>query len=257
MFRLDDETKRVLLEVAGLLTYLGLGVALWQLTTSPLVILIYGLSTFCFLLLFRYQSVNRKLAQLQERFRTTGQNIEELQRVQGLLEGMLGLWLYTTELPATDTKHHFIFLKEEYIIRGDDGFYNWMLRGYNTLNEPSQVLTVKFSGDAPVDVSSLALSVVDNSNEQRYPDKQIRVIKDLPYLKIYDIVFPKPIEKDECFDLRLSSRWDNTFPRSRKYDYVFFPMGYYAAKGIDTLFVRLVSDVSISDFVFYRLDSGN
>jgi hypothetical protein len=256
MFRLDGETKRILLEFAGLLTYLGLGVALWQITLSPSWILVYGLCLFCLLLLLRYRSVNQKLTQLQSTLGTAGQSAEELQKVRGLFEGMLGLWLYTTELPTSDTKHHFTFLEEEYIIHGDDGTYNWMLQGYNTLDEPSQTLTVKFSGDAPVDISSLVLSVMDNSTGQRYHEKQIRAIKDFPYLKIIDIAFPKPIGKDECFDLRLSCRWNNTFPRSRRYDYVFFPFGYYAAKGIDKLLVRLVCDVPLCDFELHRLESG-
>jgi hypothetical protein len=256
MLKLDEETKRILLEIAGLFGYLGLGLTLWQLTMNAPLMFAYGLFILCILLLLRYRRVNRKLTQLQEKLSAYGQSTEELQLVKGLFEGMLGLWLYSTEYPTSDTKHHFTSFHEEYIIHGDNGIYNWLLRGYNTLDEPSHVLTLKLTGDTPIDTSSLSLSVVDNCTGQRYHDKQIRVVKDLPYLKILDIVFPKPIEKDECFDLRIGCRWDNTFPRSRRYDYVFFPFGHYAAKGIDQSFVRLVCDVHISDFALHRLEAG-
>lgn len=257
MFKPGDETKSILLDIVGLLGYLGIGIALWQLTMSFLLIIIYVQFIICLLLLIRWYMMNQELAQLEESLSLARRSKEELQRIQGLFKGMLGLWLYATEPPFFDTRHHFTFIEEEYIIHGDNGTYNWILRGFNTLDKPSQFLTVKFSGDAPIDISSLALSVIDNLTGQRYHDKQIRLVKDMPYLKIFDIIFSKSIIKGQYFELKLSCRWDNTFPRSRKHDYVFFPLGYYAIKGIDKMFVRFVSDVPISYFVLYRLDSGH
>src|SRR5947207_2426303 len=122
MFKQDGEIKRILIVFAGLLTYLGLAIALWQITSNSRDIAIYLLMTFCFILLLRYHIMHKKLTQLEGRIGTNGQNAIELQRVQGLLEGMLGLWLFTTEFPTSDTKHHFTTLEEEYTIRGDNGF---------------------------------------------------------------------------------------------------------------------------------------
>jgi len=112
------------------------------------------------------------------------------------------------------------------------------------------------SGDSPADVSSLSLAVTDEAASARFGDGHVQVVSDLPYLKVFDILFTKPLNKDEYFDLRISCRWDNTFARSRRYDYVFFPWGQYAALGIDKSIGRLVSDVPISDFVLERLESG-
>ncbi len=256
MFRPDTEIKQILLDIAGLTAYLGLGITLWQITTSIPYIVAYTLLILCLLLLLRYHILHQTLDQLQGQLNNDRHHMEKLQQVQGLFEGMLGLWFYTTELPTADIKHHFTFLEEEYIIHGGNGTYNWILEGRNTLDEYSQSLTLKFSGDAPTDTSALALSVVDDLTGQRYHDKQIKIAKDLPYLKTFEVIFPEPIAKEEQFKLRLSCRWDNTFPRSRRYDYVFFPLGYYAAKGIDKLLVRLVCDVPLNDFILSRLDSG-
>src|SRR5713226_8458574 len=159
MFKLDDETKNILLDIIGLLGYLGLGIALWQLTMSLIFMIAYVLSIVCLVLLIRYYTIKQELTQLKRRLNFAGQSNEELEQTQGLFKGMLGLWLYSTETPLSDTWHHFTFVEEEYIIHGDDGTYNWILSGSNTLDKPSQYLTVKFSGDAPIDTSSLALSV--------------------------------------------------------------------------------------------------
>jgi hypothetical protein len=256
MFRIDDETKKVLVEVIELLGYLALGITFWELTKNVYFIAIYVLLSFCLLLLLRYRAANREIDKLKDLLGQSAQSTEELQRIQGLFQGMLGLFLITAENPFPDRKHHFTFVQEEYVVHGDDGIYNWILQGCNVLHRPSQSLIVKFAGDTPVDISSLALSVLDKSTGQRYSDKQIRMLKDLPYLKVFELLFAKPISEDECFDLSLSCRWDNTFARARRYDYVFFAWGYCATQGIDKLVGRLVCDVPIADFVLEKIEAG-
>src|SRR5205085_7985058 len=113
MLQPDDETKHILLEIIGLLGYLGLGIALWQITMSLPFMIAYVQSIICLVLLIRYSNIKQALAQLKERFNFAGQTNEELQEIQGLFKGMLGLWLYATEPPLFDTKHHFTFIEEE------------------------------------------------------------------------------------------------------------------------------------------------
>lgn len=256
MFRIEDEPKKVLSEIIQLLGYVALGITLWGLTKSILTMVVYFLLISNLVIVLRYRQLSRKFQELQKKLGTAELSGEELQRFRGLFEGMLALYLYTTERPNSDPKHHFVLVQEEYVIYKDDGIYNWVLKGYNVHDDPSSSLTVKLSGDAPADIASLSLSVTDGLTGQYYEDNQVRVVSDLPYLKVFEIGFPKAIRKDEHFEIKLNCRWDNTFTRSRKYDYVFFPWGPYATHGIDKLIGRLVCDVPIVEFVLERLDSG-
>ena len=58
MFKPGNETKSVLLDIVGLLGYLGIGIALWQLTMSLLLIIIYVQFIICLLLLIRWYMMN-------------------------------------------------------------------------------------------------------------------------------------------------------------------------------------------------------
>lgn len=256
MFKLEDSTKSLLKEIISLLGYLSLGIAIWNATHDVLVICIYALLAFYLLLLLRYLAANRRIKEVESQLALANNSADDLQRVQGLFEGMLGLFLYITEPPQSDTNHHYSFAQEEYVIQGDDGVYNWILKGCSIQDEPSTGLTLKYSGDSPIDASSLALSVTDQLTGHRYTHDQFHLVKDFPYLKILNVTFAQPILKGQCFDLKLSCRWDNTFTRSRKYDYVFFAWGYYAAQGIDKLIGRLICDVPIGDIILERLEDG-
>jgi hypothetical protein len=256
VLRIEDGPRRTFLDIIQVLGLVGLGIGIWELTKSVRIMLIYALLISNVIYALRHRMLSQRFGLLQQQMGSAEQDRGELQRFRGLFEGMLALFLYTTEQPQVDIKHHYTLIQEEYVIHKDDGMYNWVLRGRNTLNEPSAGVVLKLSGDSPSDLSSLSLAITDGITNQRFADGYLQVLNDLPYLKVFDIIFAKPIEKDEAFDLRVSCRWDNTFARSRRYDYVFFPWGQYAALGIDKSIGRLVSDVPISDFVLERLESG-
>ena len=256
-FTKDKNIKSILLDAAQMLGYLALGIAIWETSKNAYLVIIYALLMLMLMIVLRYNYLIKKVSHLESLVNNSEDSIKDAARIKDLFEGMLSLILYITEKPSVEAKHKFTFIEEEYIVHGDDGIYNWKLKGYNPDGKPSRSLTIKYSGDSPIDVSSLSLSVIDKQNDLRFTDDQIKIITDMEYLKILRLEFPDKIEKGSKFDLIISCRWDNTFTRSRKHDYVFFAWGFYASKGVEKLVGRLVCDVPISNFVLERLEKGS
>ncbi len=246
LFEKHENIKRILNEIVPitvLLGFLGFGDIVWSRTGNLYIVTIYFMVIIIIVLSFGIGLIHSQL--------------EEMKHFKGDYFGMLGTFFYNTEEPINDTKHHLIYAEAEYTIQNDDGMYKWVLKGFNTLDEPSSNLTVKIAGVSPVDeASSLGLAVKDMATGELYNDKQIILIKNLPHLKVFDLKFPKPLARNDFFDIEIRCRWDNNFPLSKKHDYVFFGAGSYWSEGVDKFVGRLVCDVPITYSVIEKMDSG-
>lgn len=162
--------------------------------------------------------------------------------------------IHLTQPPYADDQHHLTYVREEYVVHGDDGTYNWTLCGKNALNSDSSCIYIKISGDSPIDLSELPITSIDKLNG----DNRLNMscIGDRPNCKAFAIQFTNPIAPGQSFEIQLSCRWDNTFLRTHKRDYVFFSWGAFATLGIDRLIGRLVCDTPVTDFALERFDDG-
>ena len=258
---LPTETAILLGSGAGLVTYLAFGIAIWQLWPGYaaqaiyiLCVIVAGLAYRVIRLSRRSASLNNQLEELRRSTAVESQTLEEMAHIDGLARGLLGLMVHLTQPPYSDTQHHLTYVREEYVVHGDDGTFNWILKGHNALDSPSQSLFVKISGDSPVDVTELPLTVLDRLHGDR--PLTTTCVTDRPNCKAYAIEFERPLEPMQAFEIQVNCRWDNTFIRTRRRDYVFFSWGAFAALGIDRLIGRLVCDTTIADFVLERFDDG-
>jgi hypothetical protein len=238
---------------AALVGYLGLGVSLWQIVPSVMVQFIYveavGLLGLAVVALHQASRVS-KLAQanfdLALRF-------AEAEQIGDLTQGVFSLVVNLTEEPRVDAVHHFNCITEEFFIHGNDGSFNWTFDGVCTAQR-SNALVLKVSGDSPSDVNAMDISITDqlaNGAPLAYD-----VLTDRPYCKVIQTYFPRSLGPGGQFKIRFSCRWNNTFPRSRRKDYVFSSWASYAAAGIDRIVGRLVVDLPINNFKLAKLEDG-
>ena len=239
---------------AALVSYLGLGIAVWQLTESLLALSVYILAVVVAFLVLRLRRIRRAYDELAREHAVSVAAAEELSQADNLSRGMFALVVYLTELPRADTRHHLTFVKEEYTIIRDDGIYTWTLEGFNVLSTPSRAIYVKITGDSPVDAAEIPIDVVDRLHGER--KLVAKCIGDRPNCKTYAIEFLEPLQMGAEFRIRLSCRWNNTFPRSRSRDYVYSGWGSFAAQGIDRLVGRLVCDTPITDVLLERIEDA-
>lgn len=245
---------------AALITYLGFGVTIWAETTSFSDEALYVLSVALIAVGWRCVVLTRRAARLSaeaEQARkalTSADTSADLAHLDGLATGLIGLVVNLTQPPYTDTQHHLTCVREEYIVHGDDGTFNYFLTGYNDLETDSATLFVKVAGDSPLDVKQLPLTAID----RLHGDTELTVtcIGDRPNCKAYAIEFLTPLHRNDAFDIQVNCRWDKTFLRSRQHDYAYFQWGAFAERGIDRLIGRLVCDVPVTDFVLDRIDDG-
>ncbi len=247
---------------AALITYLGFGLTIWAFTNSYAIEAIYVLgvalavvSWRCIVLTRRVESLSSEIRQADENARIPADVLADLAHVHGLASGLIGLVVNLTQPPRTDTQHHLTYVREEYIVHGDDGTFNYVLAGYNALDTESATLFVKVAGDSPMDVSRIQLTAIDRLNGDA--ELQVTCIGDRPNSKAYSIEFLSPLQHQEPFEIKVICRWDKTFLRSRIHDYVYFQWGAFAELGIDRLVGRLVCDVAVTDFVLERIQDGN
>jgi hypothetical protein len=238
---------------AALAGYLGLGISIWQVARGFLPQLAYLLAV-CVVGLTLFAGYQRRLiTQLLQDQEVIGFTVNQLQRVEHLVQGTFGLVVNLMEEPRSDKMHHFDCITEEYVIHGSDGTYNWVFEG-QCVAERSRYMVVKISGDSPCDGSALAFSATDLNGSDRKLDYRIRV--DQPYCKVVAIFFRQELRKDDAFHIKVSCRWDNTFPRTRRFDYVFSPWGVYMNAGVEKIIGRLVADVKLVDFSLNKLEDG-
>ena len=238
---------------AALAGYLGLGISIWQVAPGILPQLTY-MSAVCVIGLAVFAVYQRSLiTQLLQDQEVIGLTVNQLQRVEHLVQGTFGLVVNLLEEPRSDKTHHFHCITEEYVIHGSDGTYNWIFEG-QCVAQRSRCLVVKVSGDSPCDGPALAFSATDIGGDDRKLDYRIRV--DRPYCKVVAIFFANELHKGDEFHLKVSCRWDNTFPRSRRFDYVFSPWGVYMSAGVEKIVGRLVADVKLVDFSLNKLEDG-
>jgi hypothetical protein len=255
-----DEMSVIVGTGAALITYLGFGITLWVIKPSYYIQAIYVLVIALAILIYRDFRLSREIVDLRAELTlarntiTAGNDLVEAGHIDGLAKGLLGLMVHLTQPPYTDSPHHLDYVREEYVVHGDDGTYNWTLSGNNALEADSRSIFVKISGDSPIDVSELPVTATD----RLHGDVQLNLscIGDRPNCKAFAIEFLSPLSPGEAFELQLSCRWDNTFLRTHKRDYVFFSWGAFAALGIDRLIGRLVCDTPVTDFVLERFDDG-
>jgi hypothetical protein len=259
--QLPKETAFLLGAGAGLITYLAFGITIWQVRPGYTGQIVYILSVAVAGLSYRIIRLSKRNAELGKQLAklelsTSGESlaIEEMANIDGLAKGLLGLMVHLTQPPHSDTQHHLTYVREEYVVHGDDGTFNWIVEGYNALDTPSPTLFVKISGDSPLDVTELPLTVLDRLRG----DAPLRTacVGDRPNCKAYAVEFQNPLEPRQNFSIQVNCRWKNTFIRTRRRDYVFFSWGEFASLGIDRLTGRLVCDIPIVDFVLERFDDG-
>lgn len=252
--REPDEVRLLVTVGAALVSYLGMGIALWQVCDDPWLIAAYTLSVFLAYLVLRLVRVARQLAVLKKENLEIGQDRERRAVADGLTQGMLALIAFLTQPPRADMHHHLTKVTEEYRISGDDGIYLWTIEGFNALESPSESFYVKVAGDSPQDLEDIPIEVVDLLHGGCVLETQC--IGDRPNCKVYSISFRQPLGLGDGFAFQLRSRWDNTFLRSEVWDYVYSPWGSFATQGIDLLVGRLVSDVPLRDVLLERLEDG-
>ena len=244
----------------ALITYLGFGITIWAIDPNYYIEAIYILSVAVGTLIYRDFRLSRQIIGLRAELASVKNTIAatsdlgELAHIDGLARGLVGLMVHLTQPPYTDDRHHLSFVREEYVVHGDDGTYNWTLSGQNASDSVSQSIYVKISGDSPIDLTELPVTVID----RLHGDAQLRFscIGDRPNCKAFSIDFVQPLSPGDAFELQLSCRWDNTFLRTHTRDYVFFSWGAFAALGIDRFIGRLVCDTPVTDFVLERFDDG-
>lgn len=247
------EMRFLLVAGAALTSYLGLGIAIWQIDADILLLLVYVLVVMLAFIVVRQRRLVGDLAALRRDYREALALSEEVKTLDALSRGMLGLVGYLLALPRGDTRHHLISVEEEFVISGDDGLYSWSLHGFNAVESISSQLFVKVSGDSPMDVSEIPIQVVDLREDRPLV---VQCISDRPNCKTYAIEFLEPLARAEEFRIRIDCRWDNTFLRTRSLDYVYSAWGAFAGQGIDRLHGRLISDVELSDVLLERLEDG-
>ena len=235
------------------MTYLGLGIALWQIAPGPLPQIIYvetvaiaGASTYLF-----YQA--SYISRLEARDFQFSLHMADFEQARLLAQSTFGLVVNLIEEPREDQVHHFRCITEEYYIHGSDGTFNWTFDGECTAQR-SIDLIIKVSGDSPCDVDALAISVTDVLHKDTKLDYQ--VLTDRPYCKVLIIYFAKPLGNGDQFKIHFSCRWNNTFPRTRQYDYVFSYWGTYCSEGVDRILGRLACDLPLSNFRLQKLEDG-
>jgi hypothetical protein len=231
----------------ALVGYLGLGVAIWNLTRQVLPLIVYLLVVIVIILGIRVHTGQKELKQFEKKYLELAPASQQTTQLTNLLNDLSGLISWLTHEPRADYFHHYTYVLEEYAIHGNDGTYNWTLRGYNAADTPSPRLVVKFWGDRPTDAKALDISVVDVLHPEQEP--KVELIADLPYFKSVAILFDPPLRPNDEFFLKVSCRWDNTFTREREHDHIMFGAGILAAKGLDRHTGRLICDLPISNFV--------
>ncbi len=245
---------------AVLITYLGFGITIWVLTKSFAIEIIYFLVVALVVVTWRCIALTRHATALASEVeqakdsRVTAGALADLAHVDSLATGLIGMVVHLMQPPHTDTQHHMTYVREEYIVHGDDGTFNWLLVGHNALQTDSSTLFIKIAGDSPLDISEIPISAIDRLHDDT--ELNITCIGDRPNSKAYSIEFLEPLHAGDTFEIQLNCRWDKTFLRTRQHDYVYFQWGAFAELGIDRLVGRLVCDVPIADFVLERLEDG-
>jgi hypothetical protein len=178
----------------------------------------------------------------------------ELENVGDLADGMVGLGYYLSQDPRTDDSNHYYEVKESCILYGDDATFDYDLRGYRVVPGETDVLHFKFGGDSPVDADTLGLEAQDLQIKQPL---QVRVVRDDPYFKVFQVNLARALSEGDNFHVRISLRWNNTSPRSRRRDYLFSSWGSFAALGVDHLSFRLSADVDVPSATLEVLSGGH
>ncbi|HEV2754356.1 MAG TPA: hypothetical protein VG318_01090 [Actinomycetota bacterium] len=252
-----SETNKLLTYFSAAIGTTALGIAIWQIVTEPiargLAETIYVLVLLVLVLFTRVRALETKTASAVAdaatlRVRAASNESQEL-----LAQGLLSLVVLVHVPPLADEIHHFSLIREEYVIRGEGGTYNWRFEGWNRSGSVSESLVIKLSGDAPASLDSLGLSI---KNANTNTDLSFTVKLDRPHVKVIEICFDPPLVEGAGFAVDVSCKWENIFPHSRATNYVFFPWGAIAPQRVDKYQTRLVSDAPIAAFELRKIQPG-
>jgi len=239
-------------------TYSGAVIGIWALPWSTAL---KGAAVFILILIVVLGILVGQQARLRRRIVESGtetqslkEEISELKYAIDLTDGMVGLFYSLSQPPDADHDHHFFEIEQEYRIDGDDATYSFSFHGKRVTDGQSAVLRVKISGDAPADAATLVPEARDSSTDARL---QVVFMRDDPYLKVIDIVFSRPVEKDESFKVHFTLRWAGTFPRARRSDYLFSHWGMYCQGGIDRFIGTLSADVQVRNATLEEIENGH
>ncbi|MGN9788767.1 hypothetical protein ACTMTF_45745 [Nonomuraea sp. ZG12] len=230
----------------ALVGYLGLGVAIWNIAGQVLPLVVYVLLVFVGVMGVRIYGGQKELKYLENKCAELTELSQQSADLTHLAYGLSASISYLAGEPRGDYSHHYTQVIEEYAIHGDDGTYIWTLRGYNATSKPSEKIGVKFIGDRPMSAQALDITVVDLLQPEN--DLKVELVTDLPHYKSIAVFFGSSLPPQGEFALKISCRWNETFTRERRFDYVMFVMGVVAARGVDRMTGRLICDLPIVDF---------
>jgi hypothetical protein len=242
---------------AAVLAYTSTALAVWALPWSVsnrlvllLAILLLLLVGILVVLLQRLDRIRVELRTAEDAAHIAGLTQLEL---DALANGMVAFSYAQSQKPVNDIDHHFISIREEFRIDGDDATFTYELRGRRVNVGASDYLSIKVSGDVPVDAASLMAEAKSLPSDEPL---EIEFERDEPYLKVLRIKFATPAIRGQEFRIHLSLRWNGTFPRDRRYDYLFSNWGVYASRGVEKLTTTLSSDLELRDVVLYEIGRG-
>lgn len=252
-----NATTRTVAVIAGsgaaLAGYLGLGLSIWQIRPGLASQVIYLLSVGVAGLTVFAAHQRGIIARLQQEREILGLMVDQAQRIEDVLGRAAGPFLHLAEKPHSSGEHHFRRITEEYIIRGDDGSFNYTFDG-ECLALRSSSLTIKITGDRPCTAEALALCAADTDHQGRR--LRCQVVADRPRCKVVEILFGNDLRTGDTFRIEFHCRWPGAFAGDRQDDYVFSPWGVHFSGGIDELSGRLVIDAALTDFLLTRFEDG-
>lgn len=253
---MPSEVKTASKWLLGLASYTGTVVGIWTLPWSS------GIKTAVLAILI----LGAVLVVVTAEAMAGQRRVKELQRENEFLEGkladagasdlensMIALAHTLTEDPLSDSNHHYFEIMETYRLDGNDATYRYRLRGRRVTEGTSAYLAFKVSGDAPADASSLMAEATDLDTHEPL---SIAFLRDYTHFKVIQVIFKVPLAKDDHFNVEISLRWNGTFPRVRRRDYLFSTWSHYAVQGIDRLTCKLNSDVEVRNVVLEELRDG-
>jgi hypothetical protein len=239
---------------AALVGYLSLGLTIWQIIPGAVPQIIYVETTALLILagFTLYQASN--ITKLQREGLQMALQFADVQQIGDLAQGVFSLVVNLTEEPRIDLTHHFNCITEEFFIHGNDGSFNWTFDGACAAHRSNSIV-LKVSGDSPSDVVAMDITVTDELHGGSA--LAFDVLTDKAYCKVIQAYFTHALGDGDPFRIRFSCRWNNTFPKSRRKDYVFSSWAYYAGCGIDRIVGRLVADSPIYNFKLAKFEDGS
>jgi hypothetical protein len=240
-----------------LTTYTGTVVAIWTLPWSSVVkatvLAVIILCAVMVMILAQAVAGRQQIKALLRDKELLEKQLADADSASDLENSMIALAHALSQPPTSDSNNHFYEVVETYRIDGSDATYRYTLRGMRIADGTAGYLAFKVSGDSPADASSLMAEATDLSTGDPL---SIAFLRDDTHFKVIQVIFKSPLAQNDQFNIEISLRWNGTFPRVRRRDYLFSTWSQYASQGIDRLTCRLNSDLEVRNVVLEELREG-